>query len=54
MTSTLAELFDPTGLGKSIDQADSPNYSVQKTLIKVATDHFVRFGYRKATLQKLP
>jgi AcrR family transcriptional regulator len=53
MTSTIAELFDPTGLGKSIDQADSPNYAVQKTLIKVATDHFVRFGYRKANIAEI-
>ena len=35
MTSTIAELFDPKGLGKSIDQADSPNYAVQKILIKL-------------------
>ena len=53
MTSTLAELFEPTGLGKSLDQADSPNYAVQKTLIKVATDHFVRFGYRKANIAEI-
>ena len=57
MTSAIAELFDKItaepGLGKSLDHEGSANYAVQKTLIKVATDHFVRFGYRKANIAEI-
>ena len=57
MTSAIAELFDKItaepGLGKSLDHEGSANYAVQKTLIKVATDHFVRFGYRRANIAEI-
>ena len=57
MTSAIAELFDKItaepGLGKSLDLEGSANYAVQKTLIKVATDHFVRFGYRRANIAEI-
>ena len=57
MTSAIAELFDKItaeqGLGRSLDQERSANYAVQKTLIKVATDHFIRFGYRRANIAEI-
>ena len=57
MSSAIAELFDKItaapGLGKSLDHEGSANYAVQKTLIKVATDHFVRFGYRRANIAEI-
>ena len=57
MTSAIAELFNKItaepGLGRSLDHGGSANYAVQKTLIKVATDHFVRFGYRRANIAEI-
>ena len=57
MSSEIAELFDKItaepGLGKPLDHEGSANYAVQKTLIKVATDHFVRFGYRRANIAEI-
>ena len=57
MTSAIAKLFDKItaepGLGKPLDHEGSANYAVQKTLIKVATDHFVRFGYRRANIAEI-
>ena len=57
MTNSMSELFDMInavpGLGSFLDPKDSSNYGVQKKLIKVATDHFVRFGYRKANIAEI-
>ena len=57
MASAIAELFDKItaepGLGKPLERRDSANYAVQNKLIKVATDHFVRFGYRRANIAEI-
>ncbi len=57
MTSAIAKLFDKItaeqGLEGSLDHEGSANYAVQKTLIKVATNHFIRFGYRRANIAEI-
>jgi len=57
MSNSISELFDKftasSGLEKSIEPKDSSSYSIQKKLVKVATNHFVRFGYRKANIAEI-
>jgi len=57
MSNSISELFDTfttsSGLEKSIEPKDSSSYSIQKKLVKVATNHFVRFGYRKANIAEI-
>ena len=57
MSNSISELFDKftasAGLEKSIEPKDSSSYSIQKKLVKVATNHFVRFGYRKANIAEI-
>ena len=57
MSNSISELFDTItaspGLGKSLEPKDSSSYSIQKKLVKVATNHFVRFGYRKANIAEI-
>jgi AcrR family transcriptional regulator len=57
MNDSISELFNALtaspGLGKSLESGDSSNFKVQQKLVEIATNHFVKFGYRKANIAEI-
>ena len=57
MNDSISELFNALtaspGLGKSLEPEDSSNFKIQQKLVEIATNHFVKFGYRKANIAEI-